>query len=1135
MDSLSLEEKNNLKEILVLLKEYNKEDNKNEEVVKKIDEKLIDFKNGISFLIKSIFYEIFEIPEFSLEDIINIMQYLKNIINKNISKLNSLNIISYSKQIIQLIFNENKFNQNLNNQQILDGLTSILHLLLITSKKYFNHDIEDLFKIILDNISLKNNEEFILILKYLINFSSILISLLLKKHNYEEIFNNYFDPINKKIFDFISNYTNQMPLDFNNDIICAIKMLFNSFYKILNDIKNSKMQDNKKEIGKIFFEKYGKYIYHFIQLNPMLDEESKKIYEKENPIIPFNIDEKKYNELNAMKSNIFAFLTILINIMKEKNKEGEKCIKEKDLIKLSNKIFELIISSFKDILKNKEKFNFLMNYSGGDKIEEDGLNLLLNKIFYFFKKYLNVEPFKKRLSSFINTLILDILFPMMINNIEEKNLLNYPNIKVLTNHINRYDEYLFSSTKKCFNKHFIYSIFGLIDKLCRENYERMGFILSFCIEMMNDIINAGKIENYLGNYNIYFKYISNSYINRFNNVQKLDLSLSIIIILEPKIKNSYFKYYFREILVNNQKKFHLIANPVIQLKLLIIYKFYLCELFERIPCDTEEDNLDEQSIPINLINIFNENAVNYLINNIIQDKNNYKQNLCKQACNTLIRIINIYEKDNNTKDDLVKYTFESLSKNFSSFISLFEIIDEKSFYSLIEKILSLIKINEKNLLFDCLKNLINKILKEDSKNKEKEYDFSIKYYFSTIINTFLKGEDETKEKNIINYLEKNDFIKFDEIFSPILANFDKYDFKNEIIVIARYYIEYLDEIKDINVLLLKKIGEMIEKEKYINPIFFNYMVKFMAKMKKKSLYFIGEEDLISEITILIKKSFSCINIQNSDDDSIEYLYILLIHLILIKENLDEDFLKFIINKCLEKEEYFFEKNNRVIQIKFAIICLCIIFYPEITFEALKLNSTDKSFIFAFKNLLNDYSYINFPKYSSLLNKCIILGFCSIFTNITWLTFLNNDKEMKLFFFYKLMEFINKQKLVLNKTLNILTKKEIYCNFIDECDNNDEDLDIDLNDQFELNEKISFALKNNDKIISYDEFKLFSQVYNYIKKNDKELFDKLFISKFSTNLEYFENILLYTIIKVEYKEKEYFQARKIIKLKNIGNK
>ena len=132
MDSLSLEEREDLKEILELLKEYSKKDNKNEneEIINKLNTKLNDYKKGISFLIKSLYFEIYETKEFSLENIINITVYLKDIIHNNKNKLYLSDAFTFSKQIIQLIFNEKNFNINLNNQKVLLKLIVIFELLI---------------------------------------------------------------------------------------------------------------------------------------------------------------------------------------------------------------------------------------------------------------------------------------------------------------------------------------------------------------------------------------------------------------------------------------------------------------------------------------------------------------------------------------------------------------------------------------------------------------------------------------------------------------------------------------------------------------------------------------------------------------------------------------------------------------------------------------------------------------------------------------------------------------------------------------------------------------------------------------------------------------------------------------------
>ena len=61
-----------------------------------------------------------------------------------------------------------------------------------------------------------------------------------------------------------------------------------------------------------------------------------------------------------------------------------------------------------------------------------------------------------------------------------------------------------------------------------------NFMLSFCLEMLNYLLNEGRINEQLKDINIYLKN-KDSLINQFNDKKKLDFTLLIILILLMKL------------------------------------------------------------------------------------------------------------------------------------------------------------------------------------------------------------------------------------------------------------------------------------------------------------------------------------------------------------------------------------------------------------------------------------------------------------------------------------------------------------------------------------------------------------------------------------------------------------------------
>jgi hypothetical protein len=331
---------------------------------------------------------------------------------------------------------------------------------------------------------------------------------------------------------------------------------------------------------------------------------------------------------------------------------------------------------------------------------------------------------------------------------------------------------------------------------------------------------------------------------------KIDLSLLIILILKEKINDSYFKKYLREYLINNQKNIHLIENPNIKIKICIIYSTFLFNFFEK-----------EEEIPENIINTFNDNAINYLLNNIFQDDKNFKQDLSDKASEA---INNLFYQTINSNESLFKWDYNCLGKHFPNFILATQSIDLQfhSFYNLINNIIILIKINERDLLFECLRILTIKF----EKNKyEKDNRSFLKSYF-TILITFLTGV------NKINPEEKDEIKKFDKIIKPIIdiiPNIGKYFLNEEIIGMFDCYMKCFNGINYITVNILKTILDMIGTEEQLNLICFNFVSTFLSKIQN-NIYNdekIDKKEIYKILIEIINKSLDLeskpVNILNS--------------------------------------------------------------------------------------------------------------------------------------------------------------------------------------------------------------------------------------------------------------------------------
>ena len=717
MNTLSQVDKKDLIKIINIFQDGLTRNNfdKNKDEIKFFNYISTNIKKDSSLFIKALSIKSIDNTIISLNIHRNISFCLFDLLNNKQYNLNKNDYISLVEQILELILNPNNLNPNLYDSEIIDKMTGILGKLLLSSYDNNNNNyIDDIFQNILENISLTKIENIPLIGIYAVNSSSVMLEVIMNKsinnNYYEELYNNYYIPIINKILQNFSYFIDEKNNIYNDDFIRLLKYLFDWLYILLNKVFHKNGKEKRKEIGLKLFNEYGKYIYQLVKFCPLYDESTAKLFGKESSIIVFNADEKKCYEINNMKYKVIQFLIYIIQSASiEKNNKNEEniyIIEEKELIEFIYKIVELIISDIKSNINNKNKFKYLRKYKGYIKNEKDCFNILIFIEFCFFTRCLIREPFISNYPWDIKKFILENVFPMMII-IEDE-------IKFLDNNPDEYHKYLNDIITEFSIRNFRASACFLIKKLCNNNYEIKNFVLGFSIEMMNYIINEGKIQNYLSEYNIYLRYIKDSFINELDDITKLDLSLLVILILKEKINDSYFKNHLRDILLNNQEKFHLIQNPIIKIKIFRIYSYFLNNIFGE--KEVNPDNVINifrgkqsnftlnNSIEYNIKKKFNENAINFLFNNIIQNENDFKEILIYEASETINNIL-IFNKN----ESILKYIFEILEKNFSDIIRLIELVKAPPFYILIEKIITGIEIKEKDELYKCINSLTKKL------------------------------------------------------------------------------------------------------------------------------------------------------------------------------------------------------------------------------------------------------------------------------------------------------------------------------------------------------------------------------------------------------------------------------------------
>jgi hypothetical protein len=167
-------------------------------------------------------------------------------------------------------------------------------------------------------------------------------------------------------------------------------------------------------------------------------------------------------------------------------------------------------------------------------------------------------------------------------------------------------------------------------------------------------------------------------------------------------------------------------------------------------------------------------------------------------------------------------------------------------------------------------------------------------------------------------------------------------------------------------------------------------------------------------------------------------------------------------------------------------------------------------------------------YIILLNKCVILGLCSIFKEkycVEKLSGDNNKKFLLLQIFVKLVEKHRREQV---EQLNKLMKKETNCNFIEENEDDEEEDDEDDDEDEELEEIrdiVHDILNENENIKNADEYKYFYNIMNDMKTNDNNSYKLL-----SDNLKgKLEELLLLRTISINYKGKQFTVPRKTLKI------
>ena len=1133
MNKQVTKEQADLIEILKLLKETfkGKETKKIDEAKKKLEKKFNDIKYGISLLFEALKLNTIENEIMPLDMYKSILIYFKNILINNIPQFESEELLSYLINIINLLFNQGKENSNLSHPILINLFQTIISIIL-SSKKLLERENKDyifqIFEILLKIVKSVTNENFLQHVKIVILLTGTLLSSKsADANNYEKILENYYIPIINHVFDNVQNYLDPKNNIYNNEFILILKILFDGFYSNLSKTRTIFNIKKRKEIASKFFKNYGLYSLELIQLMPPFDEDTAKRFGKPNPIIVFNNDEKKSYEINHMKSKAIQFLSFItqVSTLEERNCEEEEknYINDKELVETINKIIFLIVNTFEDILNSKEKFYFLKKYKEIINEEDDCYNILLFQICVFLTRSLIREPIKTEFSAHIKQFLLNILFPMIVTIIEDEE--NFMDVEP-----DLYHQYMVDISSEFKIKNFRTSGCFLVNKICEKYNDMNNFVLSFCIEMFNYIISEGKIQNEFVEYNVYLKNIKDALINQFDDKVKIDFALLIILILKEKLKEiNNLKIRFRDILIKNQDKIHLISTPIIKIKLCKIYLYFLPKFFKK-PNEITDKDVKKKFI---------ENAINFLLNNIIQKNllngnSEYIQALSYEASETIAELLTSPKMDENIEYKILAlYISQNLENNFSILNQLIENVDVYSFFVVIDQILCNIKIKQRNLIFECLSNLSKKFQKNFLSQSPENKLFCNQYF--TIINSFLTGKNKITPDN------KEEINKFNEIFDPILKyikNPKKFALYEELIYTTEYYIKALNGINERSAMVLKNIKLILAKENTTNEICFNFVSTFLLNIQKNiSEEPLDQQELFNEILNIIDMSFSFVD--ETLENSKIYALLLSLEILNLDPNLSEVVYDNLITKSLnsfelvELADIYPSDRNNINQLSLANVSLGFIFKPDLTFKILQktIKISENNEILNFDKFIHLIIYlfsIKYPDYNPFLGKCIILGICGMLSDKSCLEYLNSHKDKKLYILQTFVNFLFKHKKEKNIILNKLMKKELKCNFVESDDDEEEEEEEEEIDT-EFKEKVDQVLSINDNINNSDEFKYYTQIMLFVKKDDVNLYNHLVEKTMSGKKNILEELFKVRNIKVVYNNKELFVPRKTVRI------
>lgn len=1130
-----------------------KDNSKLNEITKLIKAYATNYETYIELLFQGLSLTMINNKEISLNLHISISTNLKNIIMEKRAEISEEKLLVIIRKIFQLFFATN-FNPNLLNESIISIFENIIKI--ISSLESLKSHIEEIFKILLQTITQAQTcpqpQLFINISKIVVKFSrGIFEAKNMDQNNIIKIINDYYLLIIETVFKNVPKFIDPNKNLYNEEYFNLLNNLIEDMYYNFKTVAKMDNIDSVKfnELIINIFQKYYPLIYELVKIQIPYDKESEEIFNTQNSIIVFNLNEKNCTSINNMKSKCFQFFSFITEQLSLKNKKGINetylVIKNEKLIEINAEIIKLIISSFQDILNNKEKFDIVKRPKEGVLNPGNCYNNLLFNMILLILRCFAREPIKSEFASHMKYFVLNILFPLVTSTEKEK--------LFLENDYDTYHMYINDLINDFKFRNFRTALCYLIKKICEYYFDMNGFILSYIVEMLNYIFNMESNNNINSNnnicntYNIYLNRENKSLINNFNDEIKIDFCFLMLLLLKDNvIKNNLIKNKFFFFIIKNQDKIHMINSDLICIKVCKIYNDYSSYIFNYLQLEND----------FSIKKKFVEKLINQLLGLLIPNKNNIKDAIVSISSDTIMNLLK-YLNNSNTKTLYIKEILnEGLQFCFKHLVKLIDICDNTSLNIIVSGIIEQIRIKERQDVINAIDNFTKKFKiivntnYVDEEDELKNKASFINQYF-IIINNYLKGANKFDIKN------ENEIMQINNILTPVIdymSDPNKYPFCEEIVCFGEYYMKALNSINEISVKIFDNLFQVIYKEKLLTGYYYSFISTFLLNINKTT----NHKLYIDKVISIIKLSFSfpkenyyenilsvlLLNMQilsfegQIDYDTIKYLILenLKCYFTLVLNPDEQDYQDiFVLN-----ERSLIEKIEQVIVTNFSLFS---IYFPDTLYKILMGNLGE---IFTeycqFKNLSEliiklyaskfDLVYSYYP----ILGKCDILCLCSLFMNMNILNTVFDNQEKKLELLKLLINLVVKHKEETIKTQSKWTKDDLDCAFVNddeeksdnEYDFEDEDSEYVFDDNFHDNVKNCF--KNHNIINNNDEFKIFSDTFYQIKNNDETLFNKL-VEKFNKKEKKILNDLLFVRnVKVEYKGKKFDVPRRTLKIK-----